>query len=91
MKRRIFLTSRLIAFSLIALLSMAMGTMRADETITVTATSSDISENLDLKTLATLFGQEKILSNLNNCSIILILLSLTLTLMVMEKWITYAL
>ena len=42
MKRRIFLTSRLIAFSLIALLSMAMGTMRADETITVTATSSDI-------------------------------------------------
>ena len=59
MKRRIFLTSRLIAFSLIALLSMAMGTMRADETITVTATSSDISENLDLKTLATLFGQAK--------------------------------
>ena len=59
MKRRIFLTSRLIAFSLIALLSMAMGTMRADETITVTATSSDISENLDLKTLATLFGQSK--------------------------------
>ena len=59
MKRRIFLTSRLIACSLIALLSMAMGTMRADETITVTATSSDISENLDLKTLATLFGQAK--------------------------------
>ena len=59
MKRRIFLTSRLIAFSLIALLSMAMGTMRADETITVTATSSDISENLDLKTVATLFGQAK--------------------------------
>ena len=59
MKRRIFLTSRLIAFSLIALLSMAMVTMRADETITVTATSSDISENLDLKTLATLFGQAK--------------------------------
>ena len=31
----------------------------ADETVTVTATSSDISENLDLKTVATLFGQAK--------------------------------
>lgn len=31
----------------------------ADETVTVTATSSDISENLDLKTVATLFGQSK--------------------------------
>ena len=30
---------------------------RADETVTVTSTSSDISENLDLKTVATLFGQ----------------------------------
>lgn len=35
------------------------GFMRADETVTVTATSSDISENLDLKTVATLFGQAK--------------------------------
>ena len=32
---------------------------RADETVTVTATSSDISENLDLKTVATVFGQSK--------------------------------
>lgn len=31
----------------------------ADETVTVTATSTDISENLDLKTVATLFGQAK--------------------------------
>lgn len=31
----------------------------ADETITVSATSSDISENLDLKTVAMLFGQAK--------------------------------
>lgn len=31
----------------------------ADETVTVTATSSDVSENLDLKTVATLFGQAK--------------------------------
>ncbi len=44
--------------------------LRADETITVTATSTDISENLDLKTVATLFGQAKDLeefeSMLNN-------------------------
>lgn len=31
----------------------------ADETVTVTATSTDVSENLDLKTVATLFGQAK--------------------------------
>ena len=31
----------------------------ADETVTVSANSSDISENLDLKTVATLFGQAK--------------------------------
>ena len=31
----------------------------ADETVTVTATTADISENLDLKTVATLFGQAK--------------------------------
>lgn len=31
----------------------------ADETITVTATSSDVSENLNLKTVASLFGQVK--------------------------------
>lgn len=31
----------------------------ADQTITVTATNADISENLDLKTVATLFGQAK--------------------------------
>ena len=36
-----------------------MSSARADETVTVTATSSDISENLDLKTVATLFGQSK--------------------------------
>ena len=33
----------------------------ADETVTVTATSSDISEHLDLKTVATLFGHAKAL------------------------------
>ena len=38
---------------------LSAGFMRADETVTVTATSTDISENLDLKTVATLFGQAK--------------------------------
>ena len=31
----------------------------ADQTVTVSATTTDISENLDLKTVATLFGQAK--------------------------------
>ena len=31
----------------------------ADETVTVSATSADVSENLNLKTVATLFGQAK--------------------------------
>lgn len=38
---------------------MAPSIMRADQTVTVTATSTDISQNLDLKTVATLFGQAK--------------------------------
>lgn len=33
--------------------------VRADQTVTVTATNADISEDLDLKTVATLFGQAK--------------------------------
>ena len=40
-------------------MSCLWSTAQADQTITVTATSSDISENLDLKTVATLFGQAK--------------------------------
>ncbi len=38
---------------------LMLGSARADETVTVTANSSDVSENLDLKTVATLFGQSK--------------------------------
>ena len=38
---------------------MSPSIMRADQTVTVTATSTDISQNLDLKTVATLFGQAK--------------------------------
>ncbi len=45
------------ALFLTAALLLSAWTVRADETITVTATSTDISENLDLKTVATLFGQ----------------------------------
>ena len=53
MKRVLFLLL-VISFGLLSsILSFA------DETVTVTATSSDISENLDLKTVATLFGQAK--------------------------------
>ena len=33
--------------------------VNADETVTVSATNSDISENLDLRMVATLFGQAK--------------------------------
>lgn len=46
-------------FLLMACLAFTSWTVRADETVTVTATSTDISENLDLKTVATLLGQAK--------------------------------
>lgn len=49
--------TRMFLLSIGLLLSTLWG--RADETVTVTATSTDISENLDLKTVATLFGQAK--------------------------------
>ena len=48
--RTILMTMCLVLFSMMA---------HADETVTVTATTADISENLDLKTVATLFGQAK--------------------------------
>ena len=44
---------------LFATLGSGLQHLLADETVTVTATTSDISENLDLKTVATLFGQAK--------------------------------
>lgn len=53
--KRLFL---LLPLSLGALF-MAPNVMMADETVTVTATNADISENLDLKMVATLFGQAK--------------------------------
>lgn len=49
----------------VILLAIAFGSfllpcsIMADELVTITATSTDISENLDLKTVATLFGQAK--------------------------------
>lgn len=45
---------------ILAAMCMVMSTwLWADETITVTATTSDVSENLNLRTVATLFGQAK--------------------------------
>ena len=44
---------------LMALLSAGCWQLRADETITVTANNGDISENLDLKAVATVFGESK--------------------------------
>ena len=44
---------------LLSLVSGQLTTAWADQTVTVTATNADISENLDLKTVATLFGQAK--------------------------------
>ena len=44
---------------ILGLLLMAPCVLFADETITVTATDSDISANLDLKAVATLFGEAK--------------------------------
>ncbi len=49
-------------FLFIFLMTMCIGQLsivRADQTVTVTATNADISEDLDLKTVATLFGQAK--------------------------------
>lgn len=49
-------------FLMVLLLSVVGGqlaTALADQTVTVTATNADISEDLDLKTVATLFGQAK--------------------------------
>lgn len=52
---------RVFLFLVISLGSwfLTLDFVRADETVTVTATSSDVSENLNLKTVATLFGQSK--------------------------------
>lgn len=57
--------TRLTALML-GLLLAAPWALRADETITVTATDSDISANLDLKAVATLFGEAKNLEDFEN-------------------------
>ena len=44
---------------MMSLLMLAALTARADETVTVTATNGDISQNLDLKAVATVFGEAK--------------------------------
>ena len=52
--KRVFLLGLLLGSLLLVHTSA-----RADETVTVTATNSDISEDLDLRMVATLFGQAK--------------------------------
>ena len=44
---------------MMSLLLMMLSVARADETVTVTATDSDISQNLDLKAVATIFAEAK--------------------------------
>lgn len=44
---------------MMSLLLMTALSARADETVTVTATNGDISQNLDLKAVATVFGEAK--------------------------------
>ena len=48
-------TYRLILMLMIV--SLGLQFVNADETVTVSSTSSDIAENLDLKAVATLFGE----------------------------------
>lgn len=51
---------RLIVLFILATIGIGqLSIARADQTVTVTATNADISEDLDLKTVATLFGQAK--------------------------------
>jgi hypothetical protein len=51
---------RLFLFVILSTIGMwSLSILRADQTVTVTATNSDISQDLDLKTVATLFGQAK--------------------------------
>ena len=51
---------RLFLFFILSTIGMwSLSILRADQTVTVTATNSDISQDLDLKTVATLFGQAK--------------------------------
>lgn len=51
---------RLFLFFILSTIGMwSLSFLRADQTVTVTATNSDISQDLDLKTVATLFGQAK--------------------------------
>ena len=44
---------------MMSLLLMMLSVARADETVTVTATNGDISQNLDLKAVATIFAEAK--------------------------------
>lgn len=58
-------TRLFLLISLLAILPFA-ATVRADETITVSANSQDISDNLDLRAVATLFGEVNNLEEFEN-------------------------
>ena len=49
--------TRILLFALSLMLPLVLTSARADETITVSATNQDISESLDLRAVATLFGE----------------------------------
>ena len=49
----------IVFFMMATICAWPLSMAKADQTVTVTATNADISENLDLKTVATLFGQAK--------------------------------
>jgi len=49
----------IVFFMMATICAWPLSMAKADQTVTVTATNADISEDLDLKTVATLFGQAK--------------------------------
>lgn len=48
-----------IIFTLITMMMITLGTTKAQQTITVSASNEDISDHLDLEAVATLFGESK--------------------------------
>ena len=65
MKTQSLIMKRLMSFIVTAML-LSTFAVRADETITVSANSADISEGLDLKVVAKLFAQAKDLEEFEN-------------------------
>ena len=51
--------TRITLLAMALMMTCQLALVRADEQITVTATASDISEQLDLRAVATLFAEAK--------------------------------